>query len=368
MIKNNSTTRLDLIVLLFGLISVCIYDTANATDKLDLTDYNDDIVLQPKISPQKLGVIVNTRDPASIKLARYYIAKRGVPISNLIPVDFKHGNENLSRSEFNSVYLDAQRNTGDHIQAYVLTWSKPFKVDCMSITSAFAFGFDVNYCAHGCIPTKQSLYFDSDAQAPWSELKIRPTMMLAAHNFDNLVELIDRGMEADKKSPLQSKAFIIETSDKNRSVRSQTIINRKINLSNRHELRVQIDNKLYLSNQSDVMFYFIGASYVSNINTNKFQPGAIADNLTSYGGILNNNHGQTTVIDWIKHGVTGSYGTVVEPCNFPQKFPAPLIAIKHYLNGDTLIEAYWKSVASPGQGLFVGEPLARPYGSSSSLQ
>jgi hypothetical protein len=26
-----------------------------------------------------------------------------------------------------------------------------------------------------------------------------------------------------------------------------------------------------------------------------------------------------------------------------------------------LIEAYWKSVQMPGQGLFVGEPLAAPY-------
>ena len=35
--------------------------------------------------------------------------------------------------------------------------------------------------------------------------------------------------------------------------------------------------------------------------------------------------------------------------------------MKHYLNGETLIEAYWKSVKMPGQGLFVGEPLASPY-------
>jgi hypothetical protein len=33
----------------------------------------------------------------------------------------------------------------------------------------------------------------------------------------------------------------------------------------------------------------------------------------------------------------------------------------HYLRGETLLEAYWKSVAMPGQGLFIGEPLARPY-------
>ena len=53
---------------------------------------------------------------------------------------------------------------------------------------------------------------------------------------------------------------------------------------------------------------------------------------------------------------------VVEPCNFPQKFPNPVVAMKHYLAGDTLIEAYWKSVIWPGKGIFIGEPLARPYG------
>jgi hypothetical protein len=33
----------------------------------------------------------------------------------------------------------------------------------------------------------------------------------------------------------------------------------------------------------------------------------------------------------------------------------------HYLQGETLLEAYWKSVAMPGQGIFVGDPLARPF-------
>jgi hypothetical protein len=32
-----------------------------------------------------------------------------------------------------------------------------------------------------------------------------------------------------------------------------------------------------------------------------------------------------------------------------------------YLRGSSLIEAYWKSVAQPGQGIFVGEPLAKPF-------
>ena len=32
-----------------------------------------------------------------------------------------------------------------------------------------------------------------------------------------------------------------------------------------------------------------------------------------------------------------------------------------YSTGATAIEAYWKSVAWPGEGVFIGEPLAHPF-------
>lgn len=38
--------------------------------------------------------------------------------------------------------------------------------------------------------------------------------------------------------------------------------------------------------------------------------------------------------------------------------------MRRYLDGETLLEANWKSVAMPGQGLFIGDPLARPYGTN----
>ena len=65
---------------------------------------------------------------------------------------------------------------------------------------------------------------------------------------------------------------------------------------------------------------------------------------------------------WLEAGATASYGTVAEPCNFTQKFPDASIVMRAYLSGDTALEAYWKSVVWPGQGLFIGEPLARPFG------
>ncbi len=64
---------------------------------------------------------------------------------------------------------------------------------------------------------------------------------------------------------------------------------------------------------------------------------------------------------WLEAGATASYGTVVEPCNHRQKFPLPGIAMFHYALGASAIEAYWKSVAWPGEGVFVGDPLARPF-------
>jgi len=99
---------------------------------------------------------------------------------------------------------------------------------------------------------------------------------------------------------------------------------------------------------------------VPDITSNHYLPGAIADHLTSVGDVPLGGS-QMSVLRWLEAGVTASYGAVVEPCNFIAKFPNPAVAIFHYLRGNTLLEAYWKSVAMPGQGVFIGEPLSQPF-------
>jgi uncharacterized protein (TIGR03790 family) len=93
----------------------------------------------------------------------------------------------------------------------------------------------------------------------------------------------------------------------------------------------------------------------------EFVPGALADHLTSFGGRLTDPLGQTSALAWISAGATASYGTVSEPCNHLQKFPHPQLLLLHYAQGSSAIEAYWKSVAWPAQGLFIGDPLAAPF-------
>ena len=113
------------------------------------------------------------------------------------------------------------------------------------------------------------------------------------------------------------------------------------------------------------MFYLTGLAEVPQIETNTYLPGAVADHLTSLAGMTEtgaSSGGQMPATAWLRAGATGSYGTVEEPCNVPDKFPRASLLVGRYAEGNTLIEAYWKSVRTPGQGLFVGEPLARPWG------
>jgi uncharacterized protein (TIGR03790 family) len=82
--------------------------------------------------------------------------------------------------------------------------------------------------------------------------------------------------------------------------------------------------------------------------------------MTSYGGMLTDSS-QMSSLRWLEAGASGSYGTVVEPCGYAGKFPDVRVVTKHYLAGETLLEAYWKSVPMPGQGVFIGDPLVAPF-------
>jgi uncharacterized protein (TIGR03790 family) len=115
-----------------------------------------------------------------------------------------------------------------------------------------------------------------------------------------------------------------------------------------------------IENEKDVMVYQTGMARVAKLDTLQFLPGALADSLTSFGGDLLGS-AQMSSLRWLDAGATASYGTVSEPCNYWQKFPQPSMLLAHYLRGVSAIEAYWRSVAWPAQGVFIGEPLAAPY-------
>ncbi len=305
-----------------------------------------------------IAVVINDSDPSSVEIGRYYAAKRGIAADHVIYVRFAPtGVMNFGDWQRVKAVLDAK--VGADVQAYALAWTLPFRVECMSVTAAFAFGFDpASYCAEGCQTTKMSSYFNSRGSAPFTDHKLRPAMLLAGKDIDGVKRLIDRGLRSDESWP-EGKAYLLNTTDSGRNVRAQTYDRVRAALFAAYPIE-QIDADS-LEGKSDVMFHFTGSAVVANIATNHFLDGAIADHLTSWGGALWGG-GQTIATEWLAAGATGSYGTALEPCNYRQKFPDIGVVMAHYLAGESLVEAYWKSVLMPGQGVFVGDPLARPFG------
>lgn len=310
------------------------------------------------LTPAQIGVIANTASKDSLEIARYYIERRGIPEGNLITVALPSTGPTLTRAAFAAIKTVVDGKTPPTVQAYALAWTEPFRVGCMSITTAFAAGFDERFCGGVCQGTRPLPYFNSDTGTPWDTYRIRPTMALAGKSVAEVKALIDRGISSDGMAPAGT-AYLLSTTDKARNVRATgfpAIVER---LGSHVKIERILANSI--ENRQDVMFYFTGRTHVDKLATLKFLPGAIADHLTSAGGVLTGENKQMRSLDWLSAGATGSYGTVVEPCAFTAKFPAPGVVMRRYLDGETLIEAYWKSVAQPGQGIFIGEPLAAPY-------
>lgn len=309
------------------------------------------------LTPAQLAVVVNTADPLSVAIGSYYAAKRHIPKANVVKVRFDFKRDDIPVDEFNTLKDAIERQVSSHVQAYALTWARPYRVGCMSITSAFAFGVHAEYCASGCVATREDPYFDTWGKLPYDDLRIRPAMSVAALDLAHAKALIDRGVSSDGHPP-RGTAYLVTTNDAQRNVRaSEYPLGDRVAAT---EFNFHVVTGPAPGAPVDVMFYFTGAEVVQGIGRIQFLPGAVADHLTSYGGMLTDSS-QMSALQWLDAGATGSYGTVIEPCNFRGKFPNVAVLMAHYLAGETLIESYWKSVQMPGQGLFIGEPLAAPF-------
>jgi hypothetical protein len=113
--------------------------------------------------------------------------------------------------------------------------------------------------------------------------------------------------------------------------------------------------------KSDVLGAMVGTpSFDWATSGSKLLPGAIAENLTSAGAVMNSLGGQTKLTEFLKAGAAGSSGTVTEPYSMQAKFPHPQLYV-HYARGLSLAEAFYASVTGPYQLLIIGDPLCQPF-------
>lgn len=308
------------------------------------------------LSAERLGVLYNMDDAASRDMALYYAAQRAIPPRNLLGVHLPAVGV-MSPETFAPVRQRVIDELPTTVQSLALVWSKPYAVGCMSVTTAFAAGYRAEFCALGCVRTALNPLYDASGWLPADTVGWWPAMLLPSDDANLARTLIRRGIAAEG-SAAAGTVYLVRTTDGSRNVRAAGYPAAELVLAHRvhvAELRTPVSGDVI-----DVIGYFTGISHVEELLRIQFRNGAVADHLTSLGGVLDGND-QMSALQWLHQGATASYGAVSEPCNFVEKFPSPRVLFEHYTHGETVLESYWKSVQMPGQGLFIGEPLSRPF-------
>jgi len=324
-------------------------------------------------------VVVNQNSTNSVQLGNDYCELRSVPPQNVLRItNWTGGSVNWSPSDFQNQLLNpllallASRSLTQQVQYVVLSMDIPYRVQDgtgqNSTTAALFYGFKTNGppvsgIASCSLPDNTS---NSYAYSESTFFLARPNtattnaflaMMLTDTDFISAEKILRRGVAADATSPTQA-VYLAKTSDWARNVRFTEFDNAVFEnqvAGNFAVSRTNTDSTTFTN-----LFGLQTGLYGYGLNPNTFIPGSLADTLTSFGGFILENSGQTPVLAFLDAGASGTYGTIVEPCNYTQKFPDP-VDYFYQTRGFSLAEAYYQSVLNPFQGLFVGEPLAAPF-------
>jgi uncharacterized protein (TIGR03790 family) len=327
-------------------------------------------------------VVVNQNSANSIQLANAYCRQRSVPPQNVLRLtnQWSGGSNYCAVDEFQNelcsplLAMLPARHLTNQIQFVLLSMDLPYTVlganGVNGATSALFYGFKPDTTPPSGLPASCSLPIDSDNSYAFSELPFAgaapqtastnsflAVMLTDSNGLANAELILDRAVAADSTFPTQP-VYLAKTDDSARNVRfyefDNAIFDTRVH-GGYSMVRLHTDSTDY----TNLLGLETGLTDFS-LPTNAYVPGAIADNLTSFGGDLLINSGQTPLLAFLDAGAAISYGTVVEPCNYLQKFPNPLDCF-YQARGFCLAEAYYQSLQNPYQGIMVGEPLSAPF-------
>jgi uncharacterized protein (TIGR03790 family) len=322
-------------------------------------------------------VVVNQNSTNSVQLGNYYCEQRQVPPQNYLHINWTGGNTEWALSDFSNylyqpfmTFLATNRLT-NQIDYVVLSMDIPYRVNIPgsaalnSTTSALFYGAKPDlFSSCDIAPGSTSAYAGSEgafrAHPPFSATSNAFLVtMITSSNLAMAQQIVDSGTASDGGLPSQS-AWLVKSSDVNRNIRYLLFDDAIFNARLRGNYSLQRTNGDSL-NGLGILSGAETGNYSYPVSGANFLPGSLADNLTSYGGlILQYNAWQLNILDLLAAGAAGSYGTIDEPCAWLQKFPSP----QNYFyqsRGFSLAECYYQSVTNPYQGLLIGEPLAAPF-------
>jgi uncharacterized protein (TIGR03790 family) len=317
-------------------------------------------------------LVVNQRSSNSCALANYYAEKRAIPPENIVRLSWSGGNVSWTSNDFVALLLDplasaiTNRGITNQITHIVISMDIPFQTiwnttNINSTTSALFYGLKTYLGSQN----HTNSYSASEADF----LKAKPASatgesylatMLTGRSLSEAMHLVDQGVNSDGAFPDQP-VVLAQTTDPLRNIRRLMFDNAIINANISGGISVTRTNSDDPSMQTNLMGYQTGL-YHYNVSPGTFCPGAIADNVTSFGGVIFGLNDQTNLFAFIGGGAAGSYGTVAEPQADTEKFSNPQVFF-YQSRGFSLAECYYQSVNQPYLGLTVAEPLAAPFAS-----
>ncbi len=322
-------------------------------------------------------VVVNQNSSNSVQLGNYFREQRHVPPQNFLRINWSGANTEWTLANYTNTLLNpllamlSARHLTNQIDYVVLSMDIPYRVNgapngANSTTTTLFYGFmpdsrDLSMCPLASGST--NLYAGSE-----SPFRSTPPISLTSNSFlvtmitdINLAfakQIVDQGVRSDGVFPTQT-VILAKSTDSARNIRYLTFDNAVFNTRLRGNYSAVRTNAFTPGQFGNLLGYQNGDSSFG-VPTNTFVPGAMADNLTSFAGMIFENTGQTVLLALTEAGACGSFGTIDEPCTYPQEFPDPQNYF-YQARGFSLAECYYQSVTNPYQGLVVGEPLAAPF-------
>jgi len=330
-------------------------------------------------------VVVNQNSANSVELGNYYCEKRQVPPQNLLRINWNGQIVAWNDSDFNTYLLNpllsmvSSRQLTNQIDYVVLSMDIPYRVfqtgdvttsGANSTTAVVYYGFKPDgpgtvsgYASCNLPDASSNSYASSEDIFRTSPPLGAPTnsfltMMITSTTLAQAKAVIDHGVLSDATFPAQP-VVLAKSYDIFRNVRFVSFDNPIFNtrVTGGYNLTRTISDSPY--GLTNLLGYETGLARFS-ILPNAFVPGAFADSLTSLAGMIFEPNDQTNLLAFLTAGATGSYGTVLEPCNYLEKFPSPQTYF-YQSRGFSLAECCYQGVTNPFQGLLVGEPLAAPF-------
>jgi uncharacterized protein (TIGR03790 family) len=316
-------------------------------------------------------VMVNQNSSNSCELANYYCEERQVPPENVLLINWAGGNTLWTSNDFQTnlvtplLNMLASRQLTNQIDYVVLSMDIPFQTSfgstVNSTTSALFYGSRLGNGSDSFGVTNS--YAASEAVfrqvtpigAPGYSFL---ATMITAGSLTQAEQLVDQGVASDGTFP-QPPVILAKSSDSSRNIRYPYFDNAIFNINILGISTILRTNSDLVSWPNGCLGYETGLAQFS-VPPGTFVPGAMADSLTSFGGIIFGANTQTNLLAFINAGAAGSYGTVAEPNNDTQKFPNPQVYF-YQARGFSLAESYYQSVNVPYLGLTVAEPLAAPF-------